>query len=143
MKYRFEKISVKSRFISLINLNYRCNLGFFMWGSVKEQHFDNSLQEIFSEDYLIIGKLFGMYGFANLILLWHNWDKLFMDFDRYINICILLYVELPPNRRLLRYFKVLRTSPVNLRNERSSGGGRLHQFHIAATSKNSYQSTSR
>ena len=55
-----------------------------MWGSVKEQHFDNSLQEIFSEDYLIIGKLFGMYGFANLILLWHNWDKLFMDFDRYI-----------------------------------------------------------
>ena len=35
MKYRFEKISVKSRLISLINLNSRFNLGFswfiFLW----------------------------------------------------------------------------------------------------------------
>ena len=66
-----------------------------MWGSVKEQHFDNSLQEIFSEDYLIIGKLFGMNGFANLILLWHNWDKLFMDFDRYIYVSCCMLNSLP------------------------------------------------
>ena len=40
--------------------------------TVKERYFDNGLQKMFSEDYLIIGKLFGMYDFANLILLWHN-----------------------------------------------------------------------
>ena len=40
--------------------------------TVKERYFDNGLQKMFSEDYLIIGKLFGMYDFANVILLWHN-----------------------------------------------------------------------
>ena len=40
--------------------------------TVKEGYFDDGFQEIFNEDYLIIGKLFGMYDFANLILLWHN-----------------------------------------------------------------------